>query len=233
LREYISNTAERLTLGVVYQHSSHGVVLRNWLRSHAIDPDRDVQLVVVPPAQVHANFKAGHIQGYCVGDPWNSLAVLSRTGWIAATSAELEPGHPEKVLLVRRDFAERHEGEHLALIAALVEAGRFCDAPENHERLVEVLAQPDAVNAPVQAVRMSLSGTFDFGQGRVEKTGRQLVFHRDGANEPDPSKAEWVINNLIQSGAIGDGGLIPPTAAEHCFRSDLFHQAVKLINSRP
>jgi ABC-type nitrate/sulfonate/bicarbonate transport system substrate-binding protein len=229
LARHVKGGRERLTLGIVYQHSSHAFMLRNWLRAQRIDPDRDVQLVVVPPAQVHANLKAGHIDGYCVGDPWNSLAVMSRTGWVVATGAELEPRHPEKVLMLRRDFAEQHEPAHLALIAALVEAGRFCDAPENRERVVETLAQPEVINAPIQAVRMSLSGMFDYGHGRVEKTGGQHIFHAGGANEPTLEKAQWVVGNLIHSGTVDDPSLVPPDIAQRCFRPDLFRQAMQLI----
>jgi ABC-type nitrate/sulfonate/bicarbonate transport system substrate-binding protein len=229
LRQYIAVSRERLTLGYVYQHSSHGFMLRNWLQANAIDPERDVRLVVVPPAQVHTNLKAAHIDGYCVGEPWNSLAVMSRVGWIAATSAELEPGHPEKVLMVRRSFAEAREAEHLALIAAVIEAGRFCDAPENRERVIETLAQPEVINAPFEAVRMSLSGLFDYGHGRVEKTGGQHLFHANGANEPTREKADWVITNLVRSGIVPDSTLIPPGTAERCFRADIYHAARKLI----
>lgn len=229
LRDYIHGAPERPTFGIVYPYSSHGFMLRNWLRSHRIDPDRDVQLVVVPPAQVHSNLKAGHLDGYCVGEPWNSIAVMSRTGWVAATSAELEPGHPEKVLMVREEFASAREDEHLALVAALIEACRFCDAPENRERVIETLAQPQFVNAPIQAVRMSLGGTFDYGNERIEKTGSQHVFHSGNANEPDPAKAEWVISNLVRSGAIADPALIEAGTAERCFRADIFHQAQQLI----
>jgi len=229
LCKYIRETNDRLTLGIVYQHSSHGFMLRNWLRGHGIDPERDVQLVVVPPVQVHANLKAGHIDGYCVGDPWNSLAVMTRTGWVVATGAELEPRHPEKVLMIRRDFADQHTPEHLGVIAALVEAGRFCDAAENRERVVETLAQPHVINAPIQAIRMSLSGNFDYGHGRIEKTGRQHIFHSGNANEPTVEKAQWVIDNLIRSGAVPDAQLIPVGTAEHCFRVDLYRQAIRLI----
>ena len=230
LREYVNSANERLTLAIVYQHSSHGFILRNWLRLHRIDPERDVQLVVVPPAQMHANLKAGHIDGYCVGEPWNSLAVMSRTGWVTATSAELEPRHPEKVLMLKRDFAEQHEPEHLALIAAITESARFCDAPENRERVIETLAQVDVINAPFQAVQMSLSGRFDYGHGQVEKTGSQHIFHANGANEPTQEKAQWVVKNLIRSGAITtrqssrltshSAASAPTSFARHCNSSN-------------
>jgi ABC-type nitrate/sulfonate/bicarbonate transport system substrate-binding protein len=231
LRDYITHATERLTFGVVYQHSSHSFILRNWLRSHCIHPERDVQLVVVPPAQVHSNLKAGHLDGYCAGEPWNSLAIMSGTGWVVATSAELEPRHPEKVLMVRRSFAEWRESEHLALIAALTEACRFCDAPENRERVIETIAQPEFVNAPAKAVRMSLGGKFDCGNARAGKAGGQHIFHSEDANDPSPDKARWVIENLVRSGTVPDPALIAPDAAERCFRSDIFHQALQPITS--
>jgi ABC-type nitrate/sulfonate/bicarbonate transport system substrate-binding protein len=230
LRDLIANQRDRLTFGIVYPHSSHGFMLRTWLRNLQIDPERDIQLVVVPPAQVFSNLRAGHLDGFCAGEPWNSLAVLAQAGWVAATGAELEPRHPEKILMLRRDFAEKHETEHFALIAALIEACRFCDAPENHDRLVETLAQPEVINAPIQAVRMSLSSTFNYGNGRVEKTGRQHIFHSGGANIPTQEKAQWVIDNLIKSGAVNDATLIAADTAAHCFRADLYSQALQLTN---
>lgn len=231
LRAYLSRTGERLTFGIVYHHSSHAFMLRNWLQSHQIDPERDVQLVVVPPAQVHGNLKAGHIHGYCVGEPWNSLAVLSRTGFIVARGSELEPGHPEKVLMVRRQFAEQQEAAHLGMIAALIEAGRFCDAPENRERLVETLAQPEVINAPIQAIKMSLGAKLDNGNGKLDRTGGDHIFHANEANDPTPAKARWVIDNLIRSRALSDPSLLADDAALACFRSDIFHQARALIRA--
>jgi ABC-type nitrate/sulfonate/bicarbonate transport system substrate-binding protein len=231
LREFIRESGTLLTFGVAYRHSSHNVLMRSWLLRHRIHPDRDVQIVVVPPAQMHGNLKAGHLDGYCVGEPWNSFAVLSRTGWIVETSAELAPGHPEKVLMMRRDFADRSKPEHLALMAALTEACRFCDDLKNHERIVETLASSEFVDASVQAVRASLAGHFDYGNGRVEKTGRQHVFFTDGANEPSAEKARWVSENLISSGAVPDASLIPIETAIRCFRPELFQQATQLITS--
>jgi len=221
----------RCTLGVVHACSAHRFLLGEWLRAHRLEPERDVQIVVVPPAQVHANLKAGHLDGYCVGEPWNSLAVLSKTGWCVATSEELAPRHPEKVLMVRRDFAERSEDAHLALIAALLEACRFCERPENREALLETLAQPQYVGVPIQALRMSMAGTFDYGHGRVEKQPRFHVFAGENVNEPSSEKAQWVIESLLASGLIADSSVIPADRAAGCFRSDIFHQATQLSSA--
>ncbi len=231
LRQEITHGRRLYTFGVVHPYSAHSFLLRNWLRTHGIQPERDVQIVVVPPAQVHGNLKGGHLDGYCVGEPWNSLAVLSKTGWCVATSEELAPRHPEKVLMVRRDFAERSEREHLALIAALTEACAFCQRPENRERLMETLAQPEYVGVPIQALRMGMAGTFDYGHGRIEKHSAFHIFSGGDANEPSPDKAQWVIRNLLDSGLVKDPSVVPAERATEWFRADLFHKATRHLTS--
>ena len=229
LRDEVLKGREPLTFGVVHQYSSHSFLLRSWLRTHGIEPDRDVRIVVVPPPQVVSNLKAGHLDRYCVGEPYNALAVMARIGWCVAISPELAPGHPEKVLMVRKDFSERAEHDHLSLIAALTEACRFCDRPENRERITETLTQPHYVNAPIRALQMSLGGTFDFGNGRVEKVPDFHVFARNNANEPTLEKAQWVFANLHSSGLLDDPAAVPAEDAAKWFRADIHRQALQLI----
>ena len=227
LRKHLQTISEPLVFGVVHPFSSHSCLLRTWLKAHRIQPDREVKIVTVPPAQMTANLRARHLDGYCVGEPWNAQAVLSRIGWCAATSAELAPGHPEKVLMVQRKYAEQHEEEHLALIAALLESCRFCDAPENRERLVEILGQRKYVGVSAQALRLSLGGLFDFGNGRIEKVPDFHVFSRGGANEPTLDRAHWVIRQMHATG-LADPLSTPQDAAAEWFRSDIFHRACAL-----
>jgi ABC-type nitrate/sulfonate/bicarbonate transport system substrate-binding protein len=229
LREHIRRKRERLTLGVVYHWSSHHVLLRQWLRDHGIDPDRDVQVVIVPPSQVFANLRAGHLDGYCVGEPWASLAVMNKAGFVVARSAEIAPLHPEKVLMARGDFAERAQHEHLALVAALLEACTWCDAPENQDELVTLLARPEYVNAPAEALRMSMGGRYDFGMGRVEECPGFNLFSRDDANVPTPERAGWVLDGLVRTG-LGTRDQLPADLATRCFRADLHEQALSFFS---
>lgn len=97
-----------LTLGIVFQFSSHHLLLRDWLLAANINPERDVRIVVVPPAQMFRNLAAGTIDGYCAGEPWNTLAVHEGAGWRPAWSAAQSPGHLEKVLMVTPRFAEKN-----------------------------------------------------------------------------------------------------------------------------
>jgi ABC-type nitrate/sulfonate/bicarbonate transport system substrate-binding protein len=161
--------------------------------------------------------------------------VLRRTGWCVATSAELAPRHPEKVLLTRASFAAERPAEHIALMAALLEACAFCDRPENRERVMEALAQPAYLDAPIHALRMSLNGTFDYGHGRVEKDRHFHIFSRDGANRPTAEKAEWVLRQMAASGLLDGRDALPAGLIERSFRMDLFDEAERLVaaNNQP
>ncbi len=212
------------TFGVVYPFSSHNFLLRQWLRSGRIDPDKDVHIVVVPPPQMFANLRAGNLDGYCVGEPWNSVAVRAGIGWCVTTSAELAPNHPEKVLMVRREFMDHHSDDHTRLVAAMLEACDYCDDPEHRDELVNILSRPAYLNVPAQNLRQSLASTFDCGYGRTRSSGDFLVFHQHGANEPSMDKAAWVINHIIHSGmATQPDGIVRSMAAK-VFRQDIYEE---------
>jgi len=216
------------TLGTVSPFSSHNFLLRQWLRSGGIDPDKDVRIVIVPPPQVCQNLKAGNLDGFCVGEPWNSLAVQSRLGWTVATSTDLSPGHPEKILLVREDFGEKKAEQHLGLMAALLEACEWCDQPENLGEIVSLLCRQEYLNLPAKVVLPSLSGRYDYGNGHRDVVPGFLNFHRHNANEPTPSQVEWIAEHLVDNGF----SRVAKPSAELCqrvFRRDLYQRARKML----
>ncbi len=235
LREEIirSRREKTYTFGAVFPFSSHRHLLRRWFSAHGIDPERDVRIVIVPPPQMVANLKAGNLDGFCVGEPWNSVAVQSRAGWIAATSAELDALHPEKVLMVRSDFAAKRNEEHIALVAALLEACEFCDAPENRERIVETLAQPEFVGVSANSLRHGIDGDMDFGHGTARALGHFCIFHRHGANEPSGDKAAWALDLIRASGLCPQPSAINFAFAKKIFRPDIFEKAAALKQSTP
>lgn len=232
--EIIRSCREKIyTFGVVFSFSSHRHLLRRWFISHGIDPDRDVRIVVVPPPQMAANLKAGHLDGFCVGEPWNSVAVQSRAGWIVGTSSELDTLHPEKVLMVRSDFAAKHSEEHVALVAALLEACEFCDQPENHGQIVETLARSEFVGVSENSLRGGITGEMDFGHGRERSVRDFCVFHHNNANEPGGDKAAWTLDLIRVSGLGTEPFAINFPLTRKIFRADIFGQAVALRHSTP
>lgn len=230
--EIVRSRSERmLTFGVVYPFSSHNFLLRSWLAASGINPEGDVRLVVVPPPQMVANLKAGHLDGFCAGEPWNSVAVQSRAGWCVATSAELDPGHPEKVLMVRREFAEKRAPEHLALVAALLEACKFCADPENHDEIVATLSRPEYIGVSAALLRGGFDGEFDFGHGRLRTVKDFNVFYHTDANEPSSDKAAWVLQHLRDRGLCREPAALNFALGRSVFRADIFEQAVRFRGS--
>ena len=84
LRKLIQSSSRRYTMAMVSSFSTHNLLLRRWLRGGGIDPDRDLRILPLPPTQVAGSLKAGLIDGFCVGEPWNSQAVEEGTGWVVA-----------------------------------------------------------------------------------------------------------------------------------------------------
>lgn len=208
----------------VLELSSQNYILRNWLRSGGIDPDRDVRLMVVPSRLVHENLGQGYIDGYCVAEPWNSILLPEKKAWVVSTSAEIDPLHPEKVLLVMQDFANKNHEIHLGLIAALIEACRFCEAPENRPELVRILAKSRYLNIPESVLENSLLRDFDTGRG-VKPSKDFIVFHSNHANVPSRSKAKWVYDNIEQNNLAPHCPGFRRDVMRKVFRKDLYHAA--------
>jgi ABC-type nitrate/sulfonate/bicarbonate transport system substrate-binding protein len=223
--------ARILTFGVVSPFSSHNFLLRAWFSSAGIDPDRDVRIVVVPPPLMVPNLKAGHLDGFCVGEPWNSVAARTRTGWCIATSSELDPGHPEKVLMVRRDFADERSEEHVALIAALLQACEFCSQPGNRGQVAAILAQRHYLNVPEACVVAGLNGRFEFGAGNSRSVGDFMLFYGEDVNAPDTLKGSRVMRQLRESNLCKDPSRLDSTLRGRAFRLDMFDQAHRLLRA--
>ncbi len=216
---------EPLVLAIVSRHSPHQFLLTKWLRQHGLDAKRDVRLVVLPPDQLVRNLAAGHIDGFCASEPWNSLAVAQAGGWCPATSLELDFGHAEKVLLATEDFVTQRAEEFTALAAAVLEACAWCDSAEGRVRLPELLAQRQYLDLPAAIIAPSLQGPFDRGDGRGETDANFMVFHRFRANEPTPEKAWWMLDCLAQAETLPLPEKQLRAMALKVFRPDFFRAA--------
>ncbi|HEX4986209.1 MAG TPA: CmpA/NrtA family ABC transporter substrate-binding protein [Burkholderiales bacterium] len=144
---------------------THAMWLNYWLAAHGIDPLRDVRTVTIPPAQMGEAMQAGRIDGCCVGEPWNAKAVLDGTGFTVATSQQIWPDHPEKVLGATAEFVERNPNCARALVAAVLDASRFVDAAENRAAVARTLADSAFVGAELAAIEGRLLGRYEDGRG--------------------------------------------------------------------
>ena len=202
-----------LTLGVVSRYSTHAHVLRQWLRQGGIRPDKDARIVILPPSQMSRCLSAGHVDGFCVGEPWNTVSVKDGHGWLAAHGAALAPGHPEKVLMVRRDFAQQREGEHVALIASLLEAAAWCADKANRKDLAAMMQCQAFPNLSSKLIEQSLA------------SDDAPIFHGPELHRPAPAKASWLVDEMLRHGLLSEAA-VTESSTEQAFRSDIYDRAL-------
>lgn len=229
-----------LRFGVVFPTSTHHYELRFWMASAGIDPDNDVQIMVVPPPEMPGAMRNGKIDGYCVGEPWNSFAVERGWGKTLITKHGLWNNGPEKVLGTTKKWADAHPSTHRALVRSVLEACAWADREENREEVAGMISQPSYIDAPVETVRVSMLGRFRYDLDRVvERHPDFMSFHRYATNFPWHSHAKWFMTQMLrwnQLEAAPDYG----AAAERVMLTGLFRDAAEelgvsapLIDEKP
>jgi ABC-type nitrate/sulfonate/bicarbonate transport system substrate-binding protein len=200
-------------------------LLCQWLKAARVPPYTEVRIESVPPDQMFPLLKLGYLDGYCAGEPWTSVAQQSGFGTCIATSATLAPLHPEKVLMVRKDFADNRAEEHERLIAALIEACHLCERAENQPTICRLLAQPRFVNAPSECLEPGLQGPFGPEDAQIPSLYGGNIFYRGRANEPTATKAAWLTGRLFSFLRWETR----PRGLDNVFRPDIFRRAQRFL----
>jgi nitrate/nitrite transport system ATP-binding protein len=199
LKSTIADQERIYKIGIVHDCSIHNLMLRYWLASAGIDPDRHVDLVVVPPTEMLKRLRQGDIDGFCVGEPWSSQAVSEGIGFVIATDLDIWPGNPEKVLGISTAWQQQHPNTTLALVKALLEACDYCDQPRHRSELLDILAQPAYLNLPTRYISPSLVGPYRRHQADVgEKLPRFHQFHLNNSNCPGRVEGLWLLTQLAR-----------------------------------
>ncbi|QHG14865.1 nitrate ABC transporter ATP-binding protein [Nostoc sp. ATCC 53789] len=201
-KRYLLRTRDqRHTMGVVHAASMHNLLLRYWLAAGGIDPDSDVDMKTIPPAQMVADLKAGSIDGYCVGEPWNYRAAVENVGFTIATDLEVWLGHPGKVLGVREDWAENYPNTHIALTKALLEACHYCANPENTQEIRQILAGRDYVSTDLEYIQLEDPDSLTCDLDHPLRDYAHLQFYSDSAiNRPSRTEQIWIMSQLARWG---------------------------------
>jgi ABC-type nitrate/sulfonate/bicarbonate transport system substrate-binding protein len=191
------------TFAMVYPFSSHNYELRYWLAACGIDPDRDVRLVVIPPPLLVDAMREGQVDGFCVGEPWNSLAVAVGVGCIVLPTTAIWRLSPEKVLGCRLEWTQRHPDRLQALVRALYKAALWCERPENHEELSRLLAEPRFVGAPAEILLRGLSNRLCLQpDGELQHVPGFYLPASQLATFPWVSHALWFYSQMVRWGQI-------------------------------
>lgn len=231
LKQVIDNSSDGpFTFATVHNFSTHTLLLRKWFELGGIDPDRDVRIIVLPPEQMVDSLAQGVIDGFCVGEPWNSIAVEYGAGVMASTGIEIWNGAPEKVLAVSEAWHVRNPGSHLRLRLALMEACSWLSDMDNREQAIEILSLPDYLDLSKEYLRPSLAGQI-FHQ-KTQPAFEQSDFHvfdHLNAGFPWRSDAEAMIRQF--SPLIGKtiSQESSRSLVQRCCRTDLYREAAQLL----
>lgn len=228
LRLKLAETPDQVaTLGMVHPASMQNLLLRYWLASGSIDPDQDINLMRLPPPQMVANLEAGNIDGFCVGEPWNSYAIKQDLGYVIATDLDIWNGHPEKVLGVREEWVNKYPATHLALVKALLEACEYCDDRRHRQEVLDYLALPQYVGTSTEYISPGFLTEYDRGNGaEAEMLLDFNQFYVKQSNYPSRSEGLWILTQLARWGYI-DFPKNWVEIIERVRRPDLFGEACR------
>lgn len=213
-------------IGIVHRFSSHALMLRYWLASAGIDPDRDVVLRVMPPSLMVEAMRAGETDGFIAGEPWGSAAVEAGLAEAVAIGERIWQRGVEKVLAFRQSWIEENADIADRLLRVVAAAARWCDLPANHAALAALLARPDYVDQPAAIIERGLAGSIVARPG--EAPGRFpdfMLFAREATGFPWRSQALWIYSQLVRWGAV-ERSPATEAAAAAVFRPDIYRRAL-------
>lgn len=201
---------EPLTFGMTFPFSTHNYQLRLWMAAGGVDPDEDVRLLVLPPPLMADGIASGHVDGFCVGAPWNTVAVDAGTGRVLHAGSDIVDPVAEKVLAVREAWAVRHPQTLARLVRALDRATSYVADPAHRDEVSRILSAPDRIGVDAALIRRCLD---DGMNGAANSAAR-----------PNPAQAAWLFAQMVR---WGQAGFTPKAlaTARGVFRPDLYDAA--------
>jgi two-component system, oxyanion-binding sensor len=218
--------AEPLTFGMTFPFSTHNYQLRFWMAAGGVDPDEDVRMVVLPPPYMVESLANKQVDAFCVGAPWNSIAVDLGIGHILHFVSDILLNAVEKVLAFRQGWSERNKEVVAALVRAAFRAAEFIEQHENRAEVARILAHPERIGVPADVIQRTLEGRLKISpDGTMHENKRYLLVGREGAARPDTVQAAWLYAQMVR---WGQAPLSPAAldAATAVFRPDLYDAAL-------
>jgi NitT/TauT family transport system ATP-binding protein len=216
--------AEPLTFAMTFPFSTHNYQLRFWMAVGGVKPDEDIRMVVLPPPYMADSLASGQVDAFCVGAPWNSIAVDRGVGHILHFVSDILVRAAEKVLAMRQSWSERNPDVVAALVRATARGSAFVE--QNRDETARILARPDRVGVEPELIRRTLDGDLKISpDGTMRQSSRYLLVGREDAARPDPVQAAWLYAQMARWGqtSLSKDALRTAMAA---FRPDLYDAAL-------
>ena len=223
-----------LTFAMTFPPGTHAMWMRYYLATGGIHPGdamgggADVSLLTVPPPQMVANMKAGKMDGFCVGEPWNARAISDDIGFTSMTTQAIWKDHPEKVCAFTEEFAAKNPKTVKAALKAVHEASVWLDKMENRPEQAKIVSAPTYINCPPEVILGRLQGKYDMGDGRKLRDPDYMIFSERNCNFPQPKYCQWWLTQLRRWG-FTDGAPDYEAVTKQVMRPDIYTEAMKEI----
>jgi nitrate/nitrite transport system substrate-binding protein len=191
---------KEVTFAGTFPGGTHDIWLRYWLAAAGVS-QKTSKIITIPPPQMVANMKVGNMDGFCVGEPWNGVAVKQNVGFTQIATQDIWEHHPEKALVVNKKFSETRREDLKKVMMAVLEACKWLDNRANRKRASEIIGRAPYVNAPADVIEARLMGDYNLGcdQGTEIYTNNYMLFHRNGeTNFPRKSYAIWFMTQYVR-----------------------------------
>ncbi len=221
---------ETMTFAMTFPPGTHAMWMRYYLGAGGINPDKEVSLITVPPAQMVANMRIGKMDGYCVGEPWNARAIADGIGFTSLNTQDIWKDHPEKVCAFTGEFAEKNPKTVKAVLKALHEASVWLDKMENRPEQAKIVSAATYINCPPEIILGRMQGKYDFGDGRKTDDPNYMIFHDRNCNYPQLKYAKWFLSQYRRWGFV-DGSVDYDGIAKQVMRPDIFEEAMKELGA--
>jgi len=223
---------KKITMAMTFPGGTHDMWIRYWLAAGGIDPDKDVELITIPPPQMVANMKADTMDAFCVGEPWNDQLVAQGLGYTAVSTGQMWMNHPEKSFAMRSDWVAANPNAAVALTAAVLEAQRWADNPSNISRLAMMIGGRDYLKVPVSDIADRLQGNFNMGDGRTfPNAAFRMKFFAGFASFPYKSHDLWFLTENQRWGKL-PMTLNTSEVIAKVNRSDIWRKAAEMLGGK-
>ncbi len=219
---------EKATFAMTFPPGTHAMWMRYYLATGGIHPDKDVNLIVIPPPQMVQNMKVGKMDGFCVGEPWNARSIAEKIGFTSVTTQEIWKDHPEKVCAFTSEFSDKNPKTVKAVLKAVHEASVWLDDLKNRPEQCDIVSRDAYIKCEKTQILGRLVGELDYGDGRKKSDSDYMIFSQRNCNYPQPAYAKWWLTQFRRWGMV-EGAPDYEGVAKQVMRPDIYTEAMKEI----
>lgn len=235
IKAYEKTEGRKFKAAFTFPNANQDFWIRYWLAANGIDPDKDIDLLAVPPAETVQGMKTGTMDAFSTGDPWPYRIVADNIGFLGALTEQIWKAHPEEYLAMRADWVDKNPKATKAILKALMEAQQWCDKPENRAELVTIVSGRNYYNVPANVLTPPFEGKYAMGDGQPEVNNFKAgpLYWNDGVGNvsyPYKSHDLWFLTETIRWGFHGGAIKDVDTAkklVDKVNREDLWKEAAK------